>query len=69
MRMLPATLWRNVRNGPLNNLQQCLLHSFTGDVARDRWVLRLARDLVDLVDVDDAALCALNVTISRLDQA
>ena len=67
--MLPATLWWNVRNSPFNNLEQSLLHSFTGDVARDRWVLRLARDLVDLIDVDDAALCALNIAISGLDQA
>ena len=33
--MLPATLWWNVRNGPFNDLQQCLLHALTGDVARD----------------------------------
>ena len=38
------------------------------DVARDRRVVALARDLVDLVDVDDAALRALDVVIGVLQQ-
>ena len=38
------------------------------DVARDRRVLGLARDLVDLVDVDDAGLGLLHVVVGRLDQ-
>src|SRR5690606_25923629 len=39
-----------------------------GDVARDRRVLRLACDLVDLVDVDDAALALGDVEVARLEQ-
>ena len=38
------------------------------DVARDRRVVALARDLVDLVDVDDAALRALDVVVGVLQQ-
>src|SRR3712207_9244538 len=40
----------------------------SGDVARDRRVLALARDLVDLVDVDDAGLGALHVVVGGLDE-
>ncbi len=39
-----------------------------GDVARDRRVLGLAGDLVDLVDVDDAGLGALRVEVGGLDE-
>ena len=31
-------------------------------------VLALAGDLIDLVDVDDAVLCALNVIVRCLDE-
>ena len=37
-------------------------------VARDARVLRLARDLVDLVDVDDAALALGDVEVAGLEQ-
>ena len=56
VRMLAAALRRHVGDRPLEDLQQRLLHALAGDVARDRRVVGLARDLVDLVDVDDAAL-------------
>ena len=39
-----------------------------GDVARDRRVVGLARDLVDLVDVDDPGLGLLDVVVGGLDQ-
>ena len=35
------------------------MHPLAGDIAGDGRVLRLAGDLVDLVDVDDACLCLL----------
>jgi hypothetical protein len=41
----------------------------TGDIAGDRRILGLAGDLVDLVDVDDAALGALHVVVGGLQQA
>ena len=54
--------------GALDDLQQGLLHALTGDVAGDRGVLRLAGDLVDLVDVDDPGLGLLHVVLGGLDQ-
>ena len=68
VRVLAAALRRNVGRRPLENLEQRLLHAFAGDVARDRRVLALARDLVDLVDVDDALLGALDVVVRGLDE-
>jgi len=53
----------------LDDLQQRLLHALAGDVARDATGSRLLRrDLVDLVDVDDARLGALDVVVGGLEQ-
>ena len=51
-----------------SDLQQCLLHALAAHVAGDRGVVGLAADLVDLVDVDDAALRPLDVIVGRLQQ-
>ena len=59
---------RHAGHRALDDLEQRLLHALAGDVAGDRRVLALARDLVDLVDVDDAALGALDVVVRRLEQ-
>ena len=56
--MLAAALRGHVGNRPLENLQQRLLDTLTADVASNRRVVALARDLVDLVNVDDPALGA-----------
>jgi hypothetical protein len=56
--VLAAALGRHVGHRALDDLQQGLLHALARHVARDGRVLALARDLVDLVDVDDAALVA-----------
>ena len=66
--MLAATLRWNIRDGSFEDLEKSLLYTFAGDVASDRRVLVLATDLVDLVDVDDAALSAGDVTFGRLEQ-
>ena len=55
LRVLAAALRRHRGDRALDELQQRLLHALARDVARDRRVVGLARDLVDLVDVDDAA--------------
>ena len=68
VRVLAAALRGNAGGGALQDLQQRLLHALTGDVAGDRRVLALARDLVDLVDVDDAGLGALDVVVGGLDE-
>ena len=56
LRVLAAALRRHGRLRALEDLEQRLLHALARHVARDREVLGLARDLVDLVDVDDADL-------------
>src|SRR5207253_4767752 len=68
LRVLAAALGRHVGHGALDDLEQGLLHTLTAHVAGDRRVLALARDLVDLVDVDDALLRALDVVVGGLQQ-
>src|SRR5690606_13827483 len=68
LRMLPAALRRDGGDGALQDLEQSLLHAFTRDIARDARVLRLAGDLVDLVDVDDPALALGQVEVRGLEQ-
>jgi hypothetical protein len=68
LRVLAAALGRHARRRALDDLQQRLLHALAGDVAGDRRVVALARDLVDLVDVDDAALRLLDVVVGVLQQ-
>ena len=52
----------------VENILVRLLHAFAGDVSRYARVLRLARDLVDLVDVYDSTLALGDVEIARLEQ-
>ena len=68
VRVLAPALRRHVGHRAFEDLQQRLLHALAGDVAGDRGVVRLARDLVDLVDVDDSPLRAADVEVGRLDQ-
>ncbi len=68
MRVLAPALRRHRRRRALEDLEQRLLHALAGHVARDRRVLALAGDLVDLVDVDDARLGLLDVVVGGLDE-
>src|SRR3954467_5115776 len=68
VRVLAAALRRHTRLRALEDLEQRLLHALARDVARDRRVLGLARDLVDLVDVDDPGLGLLHVVVGGLDE-
>ena len=68
VRVLAAALRRHRRDRSLEDLQQRLLDSLARHVARDRRVVRLARDLVDLVDVDDPGLGLLDVEVGGLNQ-
>lgn len=69
IRMLASALRRHVRHGAFQDLQESLLDAFTGDVAGDGDVLGLLGDLVDFIDVDDAALGFLDVIVRGLDEA
>src|SRR3546814_5751652 len=66
--MLAAALRRNRGNRALHHLEQRLLDALARYIARDRGIFGLAADLVDLVDIDDPALCPLDVVIRRLEQ-
>ncbi len=66
--MLASALGRNRGGGAFHQLEQCLLHAFARHVTRDRRVLGLAADLVDLVDIDDAALRLLDIIVRGLEQ-
>src|SRR3546814_13616521 len=66
--MLAAALRRNRGNRALHHLEQRLLDALARYIARDRGIFGLAADLVDLVDIDDPALCPLDVVIRRLAQ-
>src|SRR5919109_182742 len=66
--MLATALRRHRGDGAFHDLQQGLLHALARHVAGDRGVVRLAADLVDFVDIDDAALRALDVVVGRLQE-
>src|SRR5829696_3654514 len=68
LRVLAAALRRHRGDRPLHDLEQRLLHALARHVAGDRGVVGLPRDLVDLVDVDDAALGPLDVVVGGLEQ-
>src|SRR6266850_2773008 len=68
MRMLAAALWRHIGNRAFQNLQQRLLHTFAGNVARDRGVLVLLRDFINLVYINDPLLRLLHVSVGGLQQ-
>jgi hypothetical protein len=52
----------------LDDFQQGLLNPFSGYVPGDGGVVRFAGDLVDFVDVDDAALGFFHVVVGILQQ-
>lgn len=68
LRMFAPTLRRNRGDGAFNQLQQRLLHAFTRDVTRDRRVVGLAGNLIDFIDINDAALRFLHVIVTFLQQ-
>src|SRR5216684_1536224 len=68
LRMLAAALRGNRSNRTLHDLQKRLLDAFARDVAGDRRIVGFAADLVDLVDIDDAALRPLDIVVGRLQQ-
>src|SRR5256884_926625 len=68
LRVLAAALRRYARDRALEDLEQRLLHALTRHVAGDARVLGLPGDLVDLVDVDDAALALGDVEVAGLEQ-
>src|SRR5580658_5565755 len=68
LRMLAAALRRYRGDGAFHDLEERLLHAFARHVAGDRGIVGLAADLVDFVDIDDAALGPLHIVVGRLKQ-
>ncbi len=66
--MLAATLRRHGCNRAFHDLQKCLLDAFARHVGVIEGLSDLRRDLVDFVDVDDAALGALDIVVGGLEQ-
>ncbi len=68
VRVLAPTRGRDRGHRALQNLQKGLLNPFSADIAGYGWILRFARDLIDLIDIDNAVLSAFDIVIRRLDQ-
>ena len=66
--MLAAAGGRNACHRALKNLKQRLLNALARNITGDGEVLGLAGNLVDLVNVDNANLRALNIAIGGVDE-
>src|SRR5207248_1665521 len=66
--MLAAALRRDVADGAFQHLEQSLLDALAAHVAGDADVLRGLGDLIDFIDVDDAALGRLDVEIGGVQE-
>src|SRR5262249_5272104 len=68
LRVLAPALGPDRRHGAFDDLEQRLLDALAGNVAGNRGVVTLARNLVDFVDVYDAALASLDIVVGVLQQ-
>src|SRR3546814_11600501 len=64
--MFAAALRCDIRNRSFDDFQQRLLNAFAGNITSDRGAVALARDLIDLVDIDDALLRFFAVAVCGL---
>ena len=64
--VLSPPLRRHTRRGPLYDLEESLLYTFTTHIPSDRGVVTLPADLVDFIDIDDAPLGTLYIMVRRL---
>src|SRR5215204_7610715 len=66
MRVFASSLGWNAGDRAFEDLEQSLLNALTGDVAGYGRVIRLACDLVDLVNIYNAGLGLLHVEVGGL---
>ena len=66
--VLAAALRRHAGHGAFNEFEQGLLHALTRHVARDGGVVRLARNFVNFIDVNNAALRTFYIVVAALKQ-
>ena len=57
MWVLPAKSRWHLSERSLDQLEQSLLHTLAGNIARNRRILAFPSDFVDLVNIDDSAFC------------
>ena len=67
--MLSSALRRNGSYSSLQDFQQCLLYTLAGNISCDRSVFGFSCDFIDLIDVDDAVLSALDIIVCCLNEA
>ena len=67
--MLASALRRYISNSAFQDLQETLLHAFTGYVPGDGTVFTFPCDLIDLIDVDNTFFCALDVIVTCLKES
>src|SRR5574338_177468 len=68
IRVLASALRRHRSNGALDQLEKRLLDTFAGNITGNGGVVRLARNLVDFVDVHNPLLRFLDVVVTLLQQ-
>ena len=68
VRIAPPTLRRHAGNRPLYQFQQRLLHALARHIARNRRAIRFARNLVNLVNIHNAALRLFHIKIAIAQQ-
>ena len=64
--MLPPPLGGYTGHGTFHDFQQCLLDALAGDISCDGSILALSSNFIHLINVNNAALCQVNVEIRRL---
>ena len=69
MRILTTTSGWYFNFTPFNHFQQCLLHTFAAYITCDAAVFTLAAFFINLIDINNAALCFFNVLICCLIQS
>ena len=67
-RILTSAFCRHIADRAFDEFQKRLLNAFARNVARDRRIFALAGNLVDFIEIDNAALCALDVAVGRKQQ-
>jgi len=67
--VLAAALRGNIGDGAFQDLKQCLLDALSADITGDGGIFALAGDLVDLINVDNAALGPGHIEIRSLQKA
>jgi hypothetical protein len=61
--MLSSALGWYIGDGSFEHFEQSLLNTFSGYISGDRNILAGFANLIDLVDVEDATLCGIDIEV------